>query len=133
MAAITICSDFGAQKHKAWHCFHCLPIYFPWSDTLSKTLLLLDDRKNSFLWDYCCIGSRVLFQEDSPNVTLWLSAQSHKACHIFYTWLVQWKRLQSLEFSINQQYFQLIEDKAELYSEPLTKELVHFRCSVYAY
>ena len=29
MAAVTICSDFGAQKIKVWHCF---PIYFPWSD-----------------------------------------------------------------------------------------------------
>ena len=28
MAAITICSDFGAQKNKVSHCF---PIYFPWS------------------------------------------------------------------------------------------------------
>ena len=32
MAAITICSDFGAQKDKVCHCFHCFPIYFPWSD-----------------------------------------------------------------------------------------------------
>ena len=32
MAAITICSDSGAQKNKVWHCFHCFPIYFPWSD-----------------------------------------------------------------------------------------------------
>ena len=32
MAAVTICSDFGAQKYKVWHCFHCFPIYFPWSD-----------------------------------------------------------------------------------------------------
>ena len=24
-----MCSDFGAQKNKVWHCF---PIYFPWSD-----------------------------------------------------------------------------------------------------
>ena len=32
MAAITICSDFGAPKNKVWHCFHCFPIYFPWSD-----------------------------------------------------------------------------------------------------
>ena len=32
MAAITICSDFGAQKNKVWHCFHCFPIYFPLSD-----------------------------------------------------------------------------------------------------
>ena len=29
MAAITICSDFGAQKNKVSHCF---PIYLPWSD-----------------------------------------------------------------------------------------------------
>ena len=32
MAAITICSDFGAQKNKVSHCFHCFPIYLPWSD-----------------------------------------------------------------------------------------------------
>ena len=32
MAAVTICSDFGAQKNKVWHCFQCFPIYLPWSD-----------------------------------------------------------------------------------------------------
>ena len=32
MAAVTICSDLGAQENKVWHCFHCFPIYFPWSD-----------------------------------------------------------------------------------------------------
>ena len=32
MAAVTICSNFGAPKNKVWHCFHCFPIYFPWSD-----------------------------------------------------------------------------------------------------
>ena len=29
---VTICSDFGAPKNKVWHCFHCFPLYFPWSD-----------------------------------------------------------------------------------------------------
>ena len=29
LAAITICSDFGAQKNKLSHCFHCFPIYLP--------------------------------------------------------------------------------------------------------
>ena len=29
MAAITICSDFGAQENKVFHCFHCFPIYLP--------------------------------------------------------------------------------------------------------
>ena len=31
-AAVTICSDFGAQKNKVCHCFHCFPIYLPRSD-----------------------------------------------------------------------------------------------------
>ena len=29
MAAVTICSDFAAQKYKVCHCFHCFPIYSP--------------------------------------------------------------------------------------------------------
>ena len=32
MAAVTICSDFGAPKNKVYHCFHCFSIYLPWSD-----------------------------------------------------------------------------------------------------
>ena len=32
MAAVTICSDFGAQENKISHCFHCFPMYLPWSD-----------------------------------------------------------------------------------------------------
>ena len=29
MAAIPICSDFGAPQNKVSHCFHCFPIYLP--------------------------------------------------------------------------------------------------------
>ena len=29
MAAVTICSDFGAPKNKVSHCFHCFPINLP--------------------------------------------------------------------------------------------------------
>ena len=32
MAIVTICSDFGVQESKVCHCFHCFPIYLPWSD-----------------------------------------------------------------------------------------------------
>ena len=28
MAAVTICSDFGAQEDKDCHCFHCFPILY---------------------------------------------------------------------------------------------------------
>ena len=31
-AAVNICSDFGTQENKLCHCFHCYPIYLPWSD-----------------------------------------------------------------------------------------------------
>ena len=32
IAAVTICSEFGAQESKVCLCFHCFSIYFPWSD-----------------------------------------------------------------------------------------------------
>ena len=32
VAAVNICSDFGDQKSKVSHCFHCFPIYLPWID-----------------------------------------------------------------------------------------------------
>ena len=32
IAAVTICSDFGSPKYKVCECFHCFPIYLPWSD-----------------------------------------------------------------------------------------------------
>ena len=40
MAAVTICSDFGAQENKVCHCFHCFPIYFPWSMRLDAMILV---------------------------------------------------------------------------------------------
>ena len=41
MAAFTICSDFGAPQNKASHCFHCFPIYFPWSDGRPDAMILV--------------------------------------------------------------------------------------------
>ena len=32
MAAVIICSDFGAQENKICHCFHFFLSCFPWSD-----------------------------------------------------------------------------------------------------
>ena len=32
MAAVTVCSDFRAQENQVSHCFHCFPVYLPWSD-----------------------------------------------------------------------------------------------------
>ena len=40
MAAVTICSDLGAQKNKVCYCFHSFPIYFPWSDGTGSMILV---------------------------------------------------------------------------------------------
>ena len=42
MAAITICSDFGAPQNKVWHCFHCFPIYLPSPQIFFKECTLFD-------------------------------------------------------------------------------------------
>ena len=31
-AAVSVYCDLGAQENKVCHCFHCFPIYLPWSD-----------------------------------------------------------------------------------------------------
>ena len=44
MAAV-ICSDFGAPQNKVSHCFHCFPIYPPWSyGTICHDISLLNGR-----------------------------------------------------------------------------------------
>ena len=40
MAAVTICSDFGAPKYKIFHCLHCFPIYLPWGDGMDAMILV---------------------------------------------------------------------------------------------
>ena len=39
-AAVSICSDFGAQENKICHFFHCFPIYLPWSDVTRSHFLV---------------------------------------------------------------------------------------------
>ena len=38
MAEVNTCSDFGALK--VFHCFHCFPIYLPWSDGTNTMILV---------------------------------------------------------------------------------------------
>ena len=42
MMVVIIHSDFGAQENKISHCFHCLPIYLPWSDVMILVFWILN-------------------------------------------------------------------------------------------
>ena len=44
MMVVIIHSDFGAQENKISHCFHCLPIYLPWSDVMILVYWMLSFR-----------------------------------------------------------------------------------------
>ena len=59
MAAITICSDFGTPQNKVSHCFHCFPIYLPWSDETSYVLKCLVNI--NFLFFMALISSGYLY------------------------------------------------------------------------
>ena len=49
MTAVIIWSDFQAQENKVHHCFHCLPIYVPWSDgTRCDDLSFFNKLKSAF-------------------------------------------------------------------------------------
>ena len=84
MVSVTICSDFGAQENKVSHCFHCFPIYLPWSDgtrwhdqfsecwDLSQLFLFFWYKFIYFNWRLItlqyCIGFAIYHHESSTGV-----------------------------------------------------------------
>ena len=40
VAAVATCSDFGTQENQVSLCFHCFPIYLPWSDGTNAMILV---------------------------------------------------------------------------------------------
>ena len=69
MAAVTICSDFGAQENKVFHCFYCFPIYLLWilndsfkkKTRIHKSLLICFIVNSSISECYCLSFSAVIF------------------------------------------------------------------------
>ena len=67
MATVTICSDFGAPQNKVSHCFHCFPIYLPWSDAMILVFWILSFKPTSSLSSLTFI--KRLFSSSSLSVT----------------------------------------------------------------
>ena len=104
MAAVTICSDFGAQKNKVWHCFHCFPIYFPWSggpDAMIFVFWMLSFKPTSSLSSFTFIKRLLSFSLLSgirvvsspylslliflPEILIPACASSSPAFHMMYS------------------------------------------------
>ena len=95
MAAITICSDFGAPKNKVWHCFHCLRslqllhpevkhIYFYWESKLCTA----QEWGSPFLHVFwgCCLKVSFLARLVSFLVT-WLDREGFSSYFWFFFFL----------------------------------------------
>ena len=106
MAALTICSDFGAPQNKVCYCFHCFPIYLPWSGgtkchdfsfwTLSfKTALFFSLSSFTFIKRLFSSSSLSAIRVVSPAYLRWLiflpailisaCASSSPAFHMIYS------------------------------------------------
>ena len=81
--AATVHSDFGAQGNKVCHCFHCFPIYLPWSDR-TRFHDLRFFHWPSFLKAF---GTRIIWTpQHGAGVFLWPCSSPHPAllpCCIF--------------------------------------------------
>ena len=59
MAVVTIFSDFGAQKNKACHCFHCFLIYLPWSDGTNSWASLRQNARQDTASEWAVISKNI--------------------------------------------------------------------------
>ena len=94
MAAVTICSDFGAPRNKVSHRFHYFPIYFPWSDgtgchDLSFYLSLI-------LVSECWVLNQLFHSPLSPSlrgffVLVHFLPQGWYNLHIWGYWYFSWQ------------------------------------------
>ena len=65
MAAVIIHSDFGVQENKVCHCFHCFPIYLPWSDGLYFLGLTADGESSHEIKRCLLVGTKAMTNLDS--------------------------------------------------------------------
>ena len=102
MAAITICSEFGAQQKKVCHCFHCFIIYLSWSDgtrwhdhsflsffiLLYNIVLVLPYIELNLPWMYICSPSWTPPPTSHPIPCLWVIPvhQPWAPCIMHWTW-----------------------------------------------
>ena len=81
MAAVTICSDFGAPKNKGCHCFHCFPIYLPRSDISGLPHFLSFASEPSKFWKLGLYGLPSC-EPLLPCCSLWRLSGEHWSSHI---------------------------------------------------
>ena len=85
MAAVTICSDFGIQKNKVWHCF---PIYFL-SLIIREMQIKTKMKYDVTIWRYGIRNKRIQNLKDQyPRKSIYWSESS--TLYHFFIWDICW-------------------------------------------
>ena len=129
MAAVTICSDFGARKNKVWHCFHCLPIYFPWDDgTRCHNIENILKRRDITLPTKVRLVKAVVFQVAMYGCESWtVKKAEHRRIDAFELWC--WRRLLRVPWTArrsNQSILKEISPGCSLEAHMLKLKLQYF-------
>ena len=91
---------FWSPKNKVWHCFHCFPIYFPWSDGTGLWLL-------NFVPRVFC-GEKVAIGSTTQNIWVWFGNSQRRFLNFWLSSFTQKKKTQSsiyLHSSYGQLFF----------------------------
>ena len=96
MAAVTICSDFGAQENKICHCFHFFPICLSWSDGTRCTDIEYADTMckafSGFVAGHLVTSIRSQRQDVSCPASITTGDQSPDSQPCSYSWFWTWMK-----------------------------------------
>ena len=85
MAAVTICSDFGAQKNKVSHCFCCFPIHYRGMECKNRKSRNTWSNRQIWPWNMNEAGQMLIeFCQENALVIAYTLFQQHK--RRLYTW-----------------------------------------------
>ena len=74
MAAVTICSGFGAQANKVCHCVYCFPIYLPW-EVMGQYAMILVFWMLSFKPNFSLSSFTFIKRHFSSSLLTWRPSQ----------------------------------------------------------
>ena len=139
MASVTVYTDFGVQKNKACHCFHCFLIYLPWSngtgchDLLGKTRL----SRLTFCLPTTGLESAILWGSLLPFIGEWirdqvLCARFSSVAQLCPT-LCNPMECSSPGFPVHHQLLELAQTHVPWVSDAILGLLAKIKCSICSY
>ena len=89
-------ADFGAQENKVCHCFHCFPLYLPWSDAMILVFWILSFKPTFFFfYHFLLLNSNscsVYFSKERKVGMDFIGIIGMGSKYTFIYLLKQWKR-----------------------------------------